>query len=128
MAMAGLALAGCVRMAVGGDNFAAGQAAIECRYDDALTQAALAGQSGDPSRRLFAMYMQAVVYFDTGQGPKAKAVMESAQADPTLNPGGKLSVDQMVEQAAQLRAGVRARREKLTGSAECPAATPAAKG
>ncbi len=95
------------------------QAAVDCRFEDALRLASAPGAS-PPGVLLFSRLVLAAVHTELGQTGQAARVIEQTTNDPALNPSGAASHAEVAEGAEEVLAAIRRRRSERTGSGLCP--------
>lgn len=110
-----------LRAMAGPGNAEALQAAIDCRFDDALRLAEGEADAETSTYQLFSRYVQSAVYTERGEPARAAALIDEATADPRMNPDGASTREDMQEAADGVLAAIRAQRAEEIGQRSCPA-------
>lgn len=104
----------------GQGNLAAMDAAVACRFDDALRLARAEARAETPTYQLFSRYVQSAVYTELGEPARARSMVDEATADPRMNPDGSSSRQDMQDAADAVLEAIRAQRADATGKRLCP--------
>ncbi len=103
----------------GPGNVEAVDAAVDCRFDDALRLAQAEARAETPTYQLFSRYVQAAVYTELGEPARAAAMIDEATADPRMNPDGASSREDMQDAADAVLEAIRRQRAETTGRRLC---------
>lgn len=104
----------------GPGNARAIEAAVDCRFDEALRLARREARAETPTYQLFSRYVQSAVYTELGEPARAAAMVDAATADPRMNPDGGRSRRDMQDAADAILEAIRVQRAEDTGNRLCP--------
>ncbi len=95
------------RQRVGDDNFNGAVALVQCRHDDALSEAAKAAQSGIAEYGLASNWLQALTYTDNRQEAQARSLYPAlVDLDPDIGSAesAELKMRDLVQRLTAVRA------------------------
>jgi hypothetical protein len=104
----------------GPGNAQAIEAAVDCRFGNALRLARREARVETLTYHLFSRYVQSAVYIEFGEPARAAAMVDEATADSRMNPDGASSRRDMQNAADAIVEAIREQRAEDRVNRLCP--------